>query len=617
VIVHVLVFALIYLLAFVVRFDGAVPPQMWQRALQTCGAVIAVKLAVFLLRGGCGGWWRYATLADLSVLVEAATLATAAIFLVGGRHAGDWGIPRSIYLLDWAGTILLLGGARVANRVVREHYAPLVTARAAQRVLVVGASEASLALIREVQRQPRLGLRVVGVLDGGPLAGGRPLAGVRVVGAPTDVCRAAARHGAVGVLIPVPAVPAREVRALVTACRQTTLKVQVVPGFDALLTGTLLVQPRDAAIEDLLCRDPVRLDGDAVSRFLNGRVVLVTGAAGSIGSEICRQLLSFRPQRLVLLDHCENGLFFLERQLNPLAPRTELAACVASITDRARLRATLRQHRPSVVFHCAAHKHVPMMEANPWEALRNNVLGTRQVVDESLEVNVEAFVLISTDKAVNPSSVMGATKRLAEMYVQALSERTSSKLMTVRFGNVLGSNGSVVPIFKEQIASGGPVTVTHPDMTRYFMTIPEAAQLVLQAGALGQGGEIFVLDMGRPVRVLGLARDMIRLSGLEEGRDIEIVFTGLRPGEKLFEELYDPREECLPTPHAKIFRARHRTCALDDLRARFDQWEQLGDPKAEEVIALLQQMVPEYTPRPVSGRCDATDRCAVHAAPVL
>jgi FlaA1/EpsC-like NDP-sugar epimerase len=322
--------------------------------------------------------------------------------------------------------------------------------------------------------------------------------------------------------------------------------------------------------------------------------VLVTGAGGSIGSEICRQAMRFCPQRLLLVERAENCLFEIDRELRHTWVGADVRPVVADVCDAGRVGQIFADERPQVVFHCAAHKHVPMMEANPGEAVKNNVFGTRTLVDESIRCGVQAFVMISTDKAVKPTSVMGTTKCLAEMYVQALSEQADTRLVTVRFGNVLGSNGSVVPLFKEQIRNGGPVTVTHPEMTRYFMTIPEASQLVLQAGAQGRGGEIFVLDMGEPIKVLDLARDMIRLSGLEEGREIEIVFTGLRPGEKLREELYDQDEEQAPTLHPKIFAVKRRPCAPDWLRDEIDDLARVVEGPAEDVIVALSRLVPAY-----------------------
>jgi FlaA1/EpsC-like NDP-sugar epimerase len=411
-----------------------------------------------------------------------------------------------------------------------------------------------------------------------------------------DVARIAQRHKVATVLVTAAAPPARTIRALVAACNAIGVKVQVVPELDALISGGLTIQPRDVDLQDLLCRPPVKLDTQSIQALLRGRVVLVTGASGSIGSEICRQVLAYHPTRIVLVDHNENGVFYLERELRARGRPCELIPYVANITDAPRLRNAFARYRPDVVLHAAAHKHVPMMEHNPGEAVKNNVFGTRTLVEEALRWDVEALVMISTDKAVNPSSVMGASKRLAEMVVQSLSGLTNTRLVTVRFGNVLGSTGSVVPIFKEQIRAGGPVTVTHPEMTRFFMTIPEAAQLVLQAGAFGTSGDIFVLDMGAPVRVVDLARDLIRLSGLVEGHEIDLVFTGLRPGEKLYEELYNDAETRLPTPHPKIFRARHRETSSHELWAALGRLAAVIDGEPEPVIAALQGAIPEYQP---------------------
>jgi len=602
IVLHALAFASTYVLCHVIRFDGSIPQAYLATMLASLPLVVLLKLASFLATGSHRGLWRYTTVVDMTALAEAATLGSVALMAVGSLNSGRLPTPRSIVVMDWAGTILVLGGLRGSVRFFRERRYPMPSARPLEPVLIVGAGAAGEAIARAIRGQSHLGLKVVGFLATDRATHGWTLAGVKVLGAPASIRRHAPRLGVQKVLVPTSAISAQDLRDLASICGELGVKIQVIPALDALLTGAVVARPRDVDIHDLLCRAPVHLDGEAIGRFLHGRLVLVTGAAGSIGSEICRQVLAFRPERLILLDHSENGLFFIERELRVPAGQTEVVPCVASITDAARLRDVFARYRPDVIFHAAAHKHVPMMEANPGEAVKNNVFGTRTLVDEAIRCGVEAFVMISTDKAVNPTSVMGVCKRLAEMYVQARSVQTSTRLVTVRFGNVLGSNGSVVPLFKAQIRRGGPVTVTHPEMIRYFMTIPEAAQLVLQAGTLGRGGEIFVLDMGEPVRILDLARDLIRLSGLKEGRDIEIVFSGLRPGEKLYEELYDQHEEGLPTPHPKIFLARHRPCALGWLQAQLGALARRLEGPPDEVVAALKDLVPEYRPaRPECG----------------
>lgn len=598
------VLAFVYFIAYFVRFDGRVPHRHQTIALDTVAFVVAVQLACCLLMGAQRGIMRYAAFIDLIRLAEALTTSGFCVALLNivAFHSR---IPRSVILIDWALALLVLGALRGGGRLLRERYFPLLARNCPTPVLVLSASHAGEVLVREIQRQPWLGMRVAGILDADPLTHGCTVAGVKVLGKPEELGQIAERFQVKTLLIPTPAVSGAEIRAMIQAAQAADLKIQVVPGFDALLNGSLTVRPRDVDLHDLLNRDPVRLDTQRIGEFLKDRVVMVTGAAGSIGSEICRQVLKYHPRRLVLLDQSENSLYFIEGELRRLAPGLELIPFLASVADARRLRVCMARHQPEVIFHAAAHKHVPMMERCPGEAIKNNVFGTRVLVDEATRAGAAVLVMISTDKAVNPTSVMGASKRLAEMYVQSMSQSASTRLVTVRFGNVLGSTGSVVPLFKEQILRGGPITVTHPEMTRFFMTIPEASQLVLQAGAIGKTGEILVLDMGRPLKIVDVARDLIRLSGLREGREVEIVYTGLRPGEKLYEELYHESEERLPTQHPKIYRARHRVCGRRKIEHVLERLARVLDAPRESVVAALQEVLPEYNPRPSEFTLDS------------
>jgi FlaA1/EpsC-like NDP-sugar epimerase len=593
---------MVFIGAVVLRFEGAVSSTEWLIALTSLGWVVGFRLAG-LLAFGCERYaWRDCSLAHATDLAKAVSLGSIGLTAASLLHLGPPRIPVSVLLIDWGGAIMVFGGIHALVRVVERRLDPSAQGLHTIRALVLGTGEAGQSLIREIQSRPWMGFSVVGIVASEASSQGSILAGVRVLGHPSALADHVSRSGAESLLIPIPATPVREARALIAACRSIGICGHLVPGFEELLQGKMKVQTREVDTYELLRREPVTLDSSAIGRFLRGRVVLVTGASGSIGREICCQILGFEPALLVLLDHSENGVFYLLRELEALAGVSELVPAIADITDVGRIRSLMERYRPAVVFHAAAHKHVPMMEICPGEGIKNNVNGTRIIADESIRIGVEAFVMISTDKAVNPSSVMGACKRLAEMHVQGLADRTTTRLVTVRFGNVLGSTGSVVPIFREQIKNGGPITVTHPDMTRYFMTIPEAAQLVLQAGTFGRSGEIYVLDMGEPVSVLQLARDMIRLSGLVEDRDIEIEFTGARPGEKLWEELYDDGEERRPTPNAKIFALEHRPVSFADLEPALDRLLEAADGPDDRIIALISELVPEYLPGPVARR---------------
>ncbi len=559
-------------LAFALRLDGAALAEYYIPAMiayALCAPVIMIP--VFAALGLYSRFWRYANADELLLLVGAAALGAltqGAIFFVIQALFPDLlspGVPRSIPLIDILLTLVVIAAPRFAlllwsqnsRRSMKASTAP----QAQQRVLIAGAGEAGALILRELRANPQTGLIPVGFVDDDPHKHGMLIQRLRVFGGREWIPALVRELRADQVILAMPSAPGSAVREIVDICEQAGVRARIIPGMYELLSGAAgISQLRDVQIEDLLRREPVRTDTEQVAALIRGKRVLVTGAGGSIGSELCRQIVRCEPAALILLGHGENSIFDIHNELKVegsklnLQPSTfNLQPVIADIRDADRLAAVFATHRPEIVFHAAAHKHVPLMETNFEDAVTNNVLGTQRVVEASVAAEVLHFVLVSTDKAVNPSSVMGATKRAAELIVQEAAQRTGRAFVAVRFGNVLGSRGSVVPFFQKQITAGGPVTVTHPDVKRYFMTIPEAVQLMLQAAALGRGGEIFVLDMGAPVRIVDLARDLIRLSGLEPDRDIEIRYTGLRPGEKLFEELFGAEEVYGQTRHEKIF----------------------------------------------------------------
>jgi FlaA1/EpsC-like NDP-sugar epimerase/UDP-N-acetylmuramyl pentapeptide phosphotransferase/UDP-N-acetylglucosamine-1-phosphate transferase len=543
--------------SFVLRLDWFF--QEYQQEFRFfLAAALVVKPPVFFWFGLYSRYWRYASLRDLLAVVlgvSAAALVLAAVTLAALWTGADMSMPRSVMFIDWILSLLAVAGIRASVRMVSE-----VVDRKGEsaqggerRVLVVGAGDAGVMVVREMARNPQLGMTPVGFLDDDPAKQGKRVQNIPVLGRLSDLRRAAVRCGASELVIAMPRVGGAVVRRLSEECRRAGLSARVLPGVYELLDGHVSVSRlRNVEITDLLRRPPVLGPADAAA-YLSDRVVLVTGAGGSIGTELCRQAAGAGASELVLLGHGENSIFEVEARLKQETHGVRLVPVIVDVRDRQRLAAIFTRHRPAVVFHAAAHKHVPLMEANPQEAVTNNVLGTRNVVEAAMTTNVERFVLISTDKAVAPSSVMGATKRVAEALVRQAGRRSGRPFVVVRFGNVLGSRGSVVPSFKQQIERGGPVTVTHPDIARFFMTIPEAIHLVLEAGGKGSGGDLFVLNMGQPVRIVDLARDLIRLSGYAAD-EIPIVFSGLRPGEKLHEVLWDDGSRAEPTDNPEILR---------------------------------------------------------------
>lgn len=603
------IFAGVYYASYWLRFDGQISESGLKFFTSSLAYVLAIKVAVFAWFRVHRGWGHFVTFYDLVVLVQAATVATVCVMILHLFILTDRFIPRSIYFLDWGVTVVVLGGVRALARLIEERSWSLLMSTNRVPALIVGANDAGEALLRSIIRNGKLTYQVVGFVGDDPRRVGSRIGGVPVVGTIENTCQLA-QHRSVGeILIASGELSGRQVRHLVDEAQKHGIRVRVLPSYEQLITGRVTLQPRPVAIEDLLRREPVRLDMSHLRQWIDGRVLLVTGSAGSIGSEICRQLLRFSPKRIVVVDRSENGQFFLDRELRAMAGNVEIEVCIADVLDESRMGKILAQHQPNIIFHAAAYKHVPLMEAHPGEGVKNIVTATRRLADLAIACRVESFVMVSTDKAVHPTSVMGACKRAAELYIQSLAADSDCRFVTVRFGNVLDSAGSVVPIFRQQIADGGPVTVTDPEMQRYFMTIPEAAGLVIQAGAIGNTGEILVLDMGEPIRIVDLAADMIRLSGLRVGEDIEIVFTGVRPGEKLYEELYLTGETHLPTRHPKITVADCKRRDPRAVRVLIEQLQATADDDPAVVIGALQRTVPGFR-QPVEVEAPQGDRKA-------
>ena len=582
--------------AYLLRFNFELPPDFQDELWRTLIWVIPLQSIVFWSFSLYRGIWRYASVADLRRIFFAVTAAVALIPLVLGLFRVNAIVPRSVLVIDPILLILIMGGSRLLYRLWKENLLYGDFHLQGEPVLVLGAGSAGIGLSKELARSREW--HQVGFLDDDAHKQGHTLNGIKVLGKLDSLPYWAERLGVEQVIVAMPTAPHQVRKHVIDLANRNRIKAQMVPAFEDLLSGRIAIsQLRAVELDDLLGRDPVQLDDVGLQELLTDKIVLVTGAGGSIGSELCRQIARFSPQKLVLFDTGEFALYNIEQELNKKFPQLGIICLAGDVRDAARLEQVFVEYKPSVVFHAAAYKHVPLMEMhNAWQAVRNNVFGTWQVARFAQKHGVEKFVLISTDKAVNPTNVMGTTKRLAEMVCQGLQLTSGTRFVIVRFGNVLGSNGSVIPKFREQIAKGGPVTVTHPDITRYFMSNSEAAQLVMQAGYMGKGGEIFVLDMGAPVKIFDLARDLIRLSGLNED-DIKIEFSGLRPGEKLYEELLAENEHTMPTPHPKLRIAQARgvnAAWVTELLA----WANTSDqtwPDAE-VKQRLQHWVPEYTP---------------------
>jgi FlaA1/EpsC-like NDP-sugar epimerase len=583
--------------AFALRFEGGIIEPFRSNFGLMALLVSLLRMVILWRAGAYRGVWRYAGLADLLTIAKAISLGSVIILATTWSLFPSLGYPRSVIIIEWLGDVILIGGARMVFRLWSHNRRQAEARKNPQnRTLIVGAGDAGEMVVRQMLAHPEYGYIPVGFVDDDPRKKGLKIHGLPILGSRRELDTLLEKRQADTIVIAIPSAPGLVIKETVEQCQQAGICFKIVPGIKDIIEGEVNInQIRNIELDDLLRRPPVNLDLKGMAGYLSEKTVLVTGAGGSIGSELCRQIAGFGPQRLLLLGKGENSLYHIAYELAEKFSELEIKTLICDVTDAIRVENIFREHKPDVVFHAAAHKHVPMMEQNPGEAVKNNVFGTRALATACLEHKVDRLVLISTDKAVNPTSVMGATKRISEKVVMSLNGRGHTKFMAVRFGNVLGSNGSVVPLFKKQIAAGGPVTVTHPEIERYFMTIPEAVQLVIQAGAMGKGGEVFVLDMGQPVKIVDLARDMIRLSGKQLDTEIRIEFTGLRKGEKLCEELLTAEEGINATKHSQIFVVKGRHAGLDQLPKLLPLLKRAAEDGGEgKVVAAIKKVIPNF-----------------------
>lgn len=577
-------------LALLIRLEGIIDSAYFASVTQYLPLMVTIRLGSFYIFGLYNRLWRYAGIKELLAIVGAVTLSSALIvtyMIITGVN-----LPRSVYIISWFLHLAFISSSRLLIRIIRNlHTKRDITAI---NVLIVGAGDAGAMIAREILYSRFFTTKkLIGFIDDAKEKVGQMLFGVKVLGHCKDISRIVKQYNVNEIIIAMPSVAGSTIRAIVHKCKATGCTVKILPGIYELIDGKVSVQQlRNVELTDLLRREPVKLDLGEIAGYLSGKRVLVTGAGGSIGSELCRQIAKMAPSEIVLLGKGENSIYEIHRELQQIYPELTIEPVIADVRDAQRINRVFAEKNPQVVFHAAAHKHVPLMEIQPEEAVKNNIFGTKVVAEAADRVNTELFVMISTDKAVNPTSVMGATKRVAELIIQHMNRISTTKFIAVRFGNVLGSRGSVIPLFKKQIAQGGPVTVTHPEMKRYFMTIPEASQLVLQAGTLAKGGEVYVLDMGQPVKIVNMACDLIELSGFKPHAEIKIKYTGLRPGEKLFEELLTAEEGTTASRHEKIFIANLKEVEEDSLLRWLLILQNIED--GTKVIEVLEEIVPSY-----------------------
>jgi FlaA1/EpsC-like NDP-sugar epimerase len=603
-------------LAYLVRFDFHLPQPHAVLLYRIVPLVLIIKIIIFYFFDLYRGMWRYTSVSDLLNIIKASSVSSLLVIcIILFTHFRFIGFPRSAFIMDWCFTILLISGYRLGIRlyfekVSSEKTPDMLTRQVftlffkkiteAKRLLIIGAGDGGEKIYREIQNNARLQYAVVGFLDDDLAKVGRKIHGIPVLGCISDIKKIAKKINANEALIAIPSATSKQMRNILVHCRESGIKFKTIPGMGELINGKVTVNTiREVDYRDLLGREMIKLDEDKIGSYLKGACVMVTGAGGSIGSELCRQICRFKPGRLVMYERAESPLYEIDHELKQGFGDIKTIPVLADVRDKEQLEKAFETNRPQTVFHAAAYKHVPMLEMQPWKAVDNNIQVTANLIEITNEFNVERFVFVSTDKAVRPANVMGASKRIAEMLIQSQNGcgLSHTKFMTVRFGNVVGSVGSVVPLFKKQIKKGGPVTVTHPEVTRFFMTIPEACQLILQAGAMGKGGEIFLLDMGTSIRIDDMARDLIRLSGFEPEVDINIEYIGLRPGEKLYEELIIEGEDVVPTSHEKIMVLKGMDCNLQILNGKIHNLIQIAkDQQIATIKEKLKEIVPEYQP---------------------
>ncbi|WP_392486884.1 polysaccharide biosynthesis protein [Haloimpatiens sp. FM7315] len=598
----ILIIASLYL-ALLLRLDFKISPEymkfFWYSIIPVTLMIILFN-SIFKLYNKV---WKYASIEELLSIVYSISISNVVFILYSYFitykifENNYYRFPFTVHIIFWLLSVVSLGGIRFVYRIIGTEKLKDCVNADRKKVLIIGAGDAGVLLLKEVKKHKEFNFDVVGFIDDDSSKKGKVINGVQVLGDRKDIIKASIDYEVDEIIMAIPSAEIDTKKDIISVCKETKCKLKTIPGIYEIIDGKVNISKiRDVDIEDLLGREPVKLDSKDIDKYIKDKIVLVTGGGGSIGSELCRQITKFKPKKLLILDIYENNAYDIQRELVDTHPELDLEVLIASIRDEKRIREIFSKYRPNVVFHAAAHKHVPLMEENPKEAIKNNVVGTYNVVKICSEYGVNKFVQISTDKAVNPTNIMGATKRFCEMMIQAFDKISATEYVAVRFGNVLGSNGSVIPLFKKQIARGGPVTVTHPEINRFFMTIPEAAQLVIQAGGMANGGEIFVLDMGKPVKMVDLAKDLIALSGLELDRDIKIEYTGLRPGEKLYEELLMDEVALTSTKHQKIFVEKPMAEELKFIEKSVEEFREVSKVETdnEEVFKLMEEKVPTY-----------------------